>query len=132
LALGVWFSLEASHFEDTEKLFQADNKPNAAPQRYCTQLSELFTQYKDQLKPYIHVEHANTHGLCKGGTTKASSDTMCPPAQVSSSAARGKWSLEHALDLYWHFAEPGGTFPGCILAGLDPSFKEFGCSLETK
>jgi hypothetical protein len=44
LALGVWFSLEASHFEDTEKLFQADNnKPNAASQRYCTQLSELFS-----------------------------------------------------------------------------------------
>jgi hypothetical protein len=89
LALGVWFSLEASHFEDTEKLFQADNnKPNAASQQYCTQLSELFTGYKDQLKPYICVEHANTHGLCKGGATKASSGTTCPPP-VSSMAARG-------------------------------------------
>jgi hypothetical protein len=41
---------------------------------------------------------------------------MCPPP-VSSIAARGEWSLGRVLDLYWHFAEPGDTFLGCILAG---------------
>jgi hypothetical protein len=45
---------------------------------------------------------------------------------VSSIAARGEWSLGHVLDLYLHFAEPGDTFLGCILAGLDPSSEEFG------
>jgi hypothetical protein len=48
---------------------------------------------------------------------------------VSSIAARGKWSLGRVLDLYWHFAEPGDTFLGCILAGLDPSSEEFGVYL---
>jgi hypothetical protein len=45
---------------------------------------------------------------------------------VSSIAARGEWSLGRVLDLYWHFAEPGDTFLGRILAGLDPSSEEFG------
>jgi hypothetical protein len=44
LALGIWFSHEASHFGDTKKLFQTDNnKPNAASQQFCTELSKLFT-----------------------------------------------------------------------------------------
>jgi hypothetical protein len=29
------------------------------------------------------------------------------------------------LDLYWHFAEPGDTFLGRVLAGLDPNGEEF-------
>lgn len=126
LALGVWFCLEASHFEVTEMLFQNDtNEANAASQRYCTQLRELFTKYKEQLKQYIRVDHANTHGVRKGGATKASSGTTAPPP-VSSIAARGEWSLGRILDLYWHFAEPGDAYLGRILAGLDPNSEEFG------
>jgi hypothetical protein len=30
------------------------------------------------------------------------------------------------LDLYWHFAEPGDTYLGRILAGLDPHEERFG------
>ncbi len=30
------------------------------------------------------------------------------------------------LDLYWHFSEPGDTYLGRILAGLDPNDKTFG------
>jgi hypothetical protein len=52
-----------------------------------------------------------THSLHKGDATKASSGITCPPP-VSSIAARGKWSLGHVLDLYWHFAEPGDSFLG--------------------
>lgn len=49
LSLGVWLSLENSHFEDTELLFQKySNEPNAASQRYCKQLTELF---KNTVKP---------------------------------------------------------------------------------
>jgi hypothetical protein len=29
------------------------------------------------------------------------------------------------LDLYWHFAEPGDTFLGRVLAGFDPNGEEF-------
>lgn len=125
LAMGVWFSLESSHFESTKLLFQDDsNEENAASQRYCTQLSELFTKYKDQLVQFIRVDHANTHGIRKGSATAASSGTTCPPP-VSSIAARGEWSLGRVLDLYWHFAEPGDHFLGRVLAGLNPSSDEF-------
>ena len=97
---------------------------DAASQRYCTQLSELFTQYADQLKQFICVDHANTHGICKVSATKVSSGTTCPPP-VSSIATRGEWSLGHILDLYWHIAEPGDTFLGRVLAGFDPNGEEY-------
>lgn len=125
-ALGVWFSLSGSHFKETEMLFQTeDNGPSAASSRYCTQLCELFAKYKEQLKQYIRVDHANTHGVRKGSATTASSGTTCLPP-VSSIAARGEWSLGRILDLYWHFAEPGDTYLGRVLAGLDPNSDEFG------
>jgi len=112
LAMGVWFSLSASHFEDTEMLFQNDgNEANAASGRYCEQLVQLFKKYKDQLKQYIHVDHANTHGVRKGSGTSASSGTTMPPP-VSSIAARGEWSLGQILDLYWQFSAPGDTYLG--------------------
>jgi hypothetical protein len=48
LALGVWFSLESARFENTKSLFQEDeNEVTAVSQRYCSQLTELFKEYKD-------------------------------------------------------------------------------------
>lgn len=126
LAMGVWFCLNASHFETTEMLFQEDgNVENAASQRYCTQLCELFEMHKESLIQYIRANHANTHGFRKGSATQASSGTTCPPP-VSSLAARGEWSLGRVLDLYWHFAEPGDTYLGRVLAGFDPNGEDFG------
>jgi hypothetical protein len=126
LALGVWFSLESARFENTESLFQEDeNEVTAASQRYCSQLTELFKEFKDQLVQFIRADHANTHGIRKGSATKASSGTTCPPP-VSSIASRGEWSMGKVLDLYWHFSEPGDTYLGRILAGLDPNEETFG------
>ena len=54
LAMGVWFSVESSRFENTEYLFkQEDNNNNAASQRYCLQLSQLFEKYEEALQQYI-------------------------------------------------------------------------------
>ena len=126
LALGVWFSLESARFEHTESLFQEDdNEENAASQRYCSQLTELFKAHRDELLQYIRVDHANTHGIRKGSATKASSGTTCPPP-VFSITSRGEWSMGKILDLYWHFSEPGDTYLGRILAGLDPNEESFG------
>jgi hypothetical protein len=126
MALGVWFSLHSSHFETTENLFQQDNmEENAASGRYCAQLCELFGKYKEQLRPYIRVDHANSHGFRKGSATSACSGTTLPPP-ISSIAARGEWSLGKVLDLYIHFAEAGDTYLGRILAGFDPNATEFG------
>jgi hypothetical protein len=76
------------------------------------------------LKQYVHVDHANSHGLRKGSATSASSGTTCPPG-VSLIAARGEWSLGRILDLYWHFAVPGDQYLGRVLALLDPNTPEF-------
>ena len=125
LCLGVWFCLESSRFEHTEFLFQDENtNANAASSRYCSQLCELFKIYKDQLKQYIRVDHANSHGTRKGSATSASSGTTCPPP-VSSLAARGEWSLGKILDIYWHFAAPGDHYLGRVLALLDPTSPDF-------
>ena len=56
---------------------------------------------------------------------KAFSGTTCPPP-VSSIASRGEWSMGKILDLYWHFSEPGDTYLGRILAGMDPNEERFG------
>jgi hypothetical protein len=51
LALGVWFCLESSHFEDSEFLFQDKNtNAGAASSRYCSQLTELFVVFKRPLE----------------------------------------------------------------------------------
>jgi hypothetical protein len=94
LALGVWFSLESARFEHTESLFQEDeNKENAASQRCCSQLTEVFKVHHDELIQHVRADHApNAHGIRKGSATKASSCTTCPPP-VSSIASRGEWSM---------------------------------------
>ena len=84
LALGVWFSVESSRFESTEYLFQSDGQQEGvASQRYCSQLYHLFQTHSETLKQYIRVDHANTHGICKGSATSASSGTTCPPPHQS-------------------------------------------------
>lgn len=125
LALGVWLSLNSAQFVETENFFNAStNEENAASQRYCSQLVELFRKHADALQAFIRANHANAHGIRKGSATSASSGTTCPPP-VSSIAARGEWSLGKVLDLYWHFAEPGDHYLGRILAFLDETSEKF-------
>ena len=40
-------------------------------------------------------------------------------------AKRGDWSVGKVLDVYWHFCEPGDTFLGRSLAGMDPNSERF-------
>ena len=125
LAMGVWCAVEASRFEGTEYLFKQDkNQRNAASQRYCLQLSELFEKYKEALQQYIRADHANTHGIRKGSATDATAGTTCPPP-IASIAARGEWSLGRVLDLYWQFAATGDYYLGRVLAGMDPNVASF-------
>ena len=60
----------------------------------------------------------------KGSATMACNGTTCPPS-ISSLAQRGEWSIGKILDIYWHFAAPGDTFLGRILAGFDPNAPSF-------
>ena len=125
LGLGVWCCLEASQFENSEFLFKSDDtKDDAASQRYCTQLTQMFAKHSESLRAYIREDRANSHGLRKGAATAASSGTTCPPP-ISSIAARGEWSLGQVLDLYWHFAAPGDHYLGRCIAGLDPNSENF-------
>jgi hypothetical protein len=85
----VFFSLESLHLSETEKLFQFDGHTTAASQRYCGQLSELFTGNSENLKGYIRADHANSHGFRKGSATTVTSGTTLPPP-TSSIAAQGE------------------------------------------
>ena len=126
LALGVWFSVEAAHFANSEDFFKRrDTDDVAASHQYCAQVMELFSKYEGTLGNYIRPGHASTHSFRKGSGTHSQSGTTCPPS-VSSTANRGEWSLGRILDLYWHIAEPGDCYLGRILAGLDPNDASFG------
>ena len=126
LGLGVWFSVEAAQFANSEDLFKrGDTNAAAASHRYCAQLAELFTKYKGMLENYIRPGHASSHSTRKGSGTFAQSGTTCP-APISSTAGRGEWSLGPILDLYWLIAEAGDCYLGRILAGLDPNDASFG------
>jgi len=83
------------------------------------QLCELLQQHKEDVKAYIHPDHANSHGICKGSGTHASTGTIAPPP-VSSIATLGK-----VLDVYWHFSKPGDSYLGRVLAFLCPNSSDF-------
>ena len=126
LAMGVWFSVEAAQFTNSEAFSKrADTDDGAASHRYCAQVMELFSKYKGVLENYIRPGHASTHGIRKGGGTHSQSGTTCPPS-ASSTAQRGEWSLGHIFDIYWHIAAPGDCYLGRVLAGLDPNDASFG------
>lgn len=125
LALGIYMWQQSTRFERTERLFVGTGlREESGSERYCTQLAELFAQNNETVKAYIRSDHANSHGLRKGSATAVSSGTTCPPP-ISSIAARGEWSIGKVLDIYWHFAEPGDTYLGRCLAGLDPNSVDF-------
>jgi hypothetical protein len=125
LALAVWFCLKQGQFKESANLFQdKDTKDGTASSRYCSQLTTLFSRFKEILESYIRTDHCNAHGVRKGSGTHAMSGTTCP-ASISSVANRGDWSLGKVLDVYWHFAEPGDTFLGRALAGMDPNSESF-------
>jgi len=103
LALGVWFSLKSSQFEMTENLFQSVSVGAVtASQCYCAQLCELLKNHRNAIEIYICLDHANSHGICKGSGMHASSGTTAPPP-VSSIAVQGEWTLGKVLNFYWYF-----------------------------
>ena len=126
LALAVWFCLKQGQFEQSANLFQnVDTKDGTASSKYCSQLTELFSKFKTNIEQYIRSDHCNAHGVRKGASTQALGGTTCPPS-ITSVAKRGGWSLGKVLDVYWHFCEPGDTFLGRSLAGMDPNSERFG------
>ena len=47
------------------------------------------------------------------------------PPPIPSVARRGEWSMGKVLDVYWHCAEPGDSYLGRVLAGLNPLSPDF-------
>ena len=127
LSLGIYVSLNASKFRDSEFLFKAnaDAKKKAATNNYCSQLKELLNRKREIVVGFIRLAHANAHGWRKGSATHATSGTTAPPP-IPSVARRGEWSLGKVLDVYWHCAEPGDHYLGRVVSGLDPLSKDFG------
>ena len=75
---------------------------------------------QEVLSEFIRPDHANSHGIRKGGGIHATPGTTCPPP-VASVAGRGEWSLGEVLDVYWTFAHAGDEYLDRLLAGLDPN-----------
>jgi hypothetical protein len=100
LALGVWFCLESARFQYTESLFQEDEKEDdAASQRYCSQLTELFKTYHDKLVQFIRADHANdntnieaSHSVGELGMLKTSLVNL-----MSYSVAPVTWSSDDTI-----------------------------------
>ena len=125
-ALGVWCCLERQKLSLTEKLWlRGTEKFGSAAHRYCTQLSQLLQSHISTLSTFVRPSHANPHGFRKGSATYANSGTTMS-ACLSAIATRGEWSLGKVLDIYWHFAEPGDTYLGRLIAGFNPNKAQFG------
>ena len=128
-ALGCFLSVQEEVWStDRDTLFRAKNtKVGSAAHTYNTKLHHLFkTHLKDTVPDFVRPDHANSHGIRKGGGTFATSGTTCPPP-ISSVAGRGEWSMGKIFDIYWMFAHAGDQYLGRLLAGLDPNTSKFAC-----
>ena len=105
LSLGVFFCLNQLHFKTSPFLFKEKNTtPKSGGHAYCSQLAQLFSTRLENIKCYIRIKHANSHGFRKGSSTHAASGTTCTPS-ITSIAKRGDWSLGKILDIYWKFVD---------------------------
>jgi hypothetical protein len=97
---------------------------DAASQRFSTQLMAIIKEHKDIVINFMRFAHANTHSVRKGSGTYSQSGTTAPPP-ATATAGRGEWSLGRVFDIYIFLSEPGDTYLGRILAGLDPLEETF-------
>ena len=90
LALGIYMSLHADKFVESEMLFKTpgQEKKKTASHNYCVQLKELLKRYEAVVVTFIRLAHANAHGTRKGSATYATSGTTCPPPRPISCQAR--------------------------------------------
>ena len=81
LSLGIYLSLNADRYEQTEMVFRraSNEKSKVSAACYCSQLKELVNRKQDAVKNYVHLAHSNAHGFRKGAGTYATSGTTCPP-----------------------------------------------------
>jgi hypothetical protein len=125
-ALGIWLCLRVASYAASEVIFQnsPQDKERSASKRYCEQVAAIFSRYVDRVRVYLRPGHANVHGLRKGSGTHVTAATTCPPP-IASIADRGEWSMGKVFDVYWTWAEPGDTYLGRCLSGLDPNTEDF-------
>jgi hypothetical protein len=126
-ALAVWLSLNAAKYHDDNKdsLFINGTAGNrSASGRYCNQLKTIINKHEAEVAAFIRILHANSHGLRKGSATYSSSGTTNPPP-LTSIGARGEWTLNKILQIYFLFSDVGDMYLGRILAGLDPNASTF-------
>ena len=133
-AMGIWFALEQDSIAESERFFLRGNaKKGSASGRYCEQLVKLLDGKRELVDSF--VVKTGAHGTRKGAAVHVTSGTTCPPP-VSSVALRGDWSMGKVLDVYWKFGEPGDSYLGRCLSGLNPNNASFAilpphfCTLE--
>jgi hypothetical protein len=84
-ALGIWLENRNETFAATkDSIFIENGEIGTASHRYCSQLVEIPKDYIDVVRQYCKPDRENSHGVCKGSATYATSGTTCPPSDIIS------------------------------------------------
>lgn len=127
LALGLYSAIEHVSLATRNSLFlKAGATLGSAAKNFCNRLASVIKKYSDIVASHIRCDRANVHGIRKGGSRHATSETTCPPSLVSV-ALRGEWSMGKVFDIYFKFGSSGDEYLGRILAGLNPNNASFAC-----
>jgi len=128
-AMACYFSALNNTFSSlncTEHIFiKSGSGEGSAASNYTDRIKTWAEEFKDAILSHCRPNHVNTHGIRKGSSTHAASNTTCPPP-LPSIFLRGEWSMGIVLDIYWRFAEAGDHYLGRLLAGLDSNSADFG------
>lgn len=125
-ALGIYFMYANMHWAEGQLLIFSNftSKSESASSRYGTAMRAFVTKNIALVQNFMSPSNFNPYGLRKGPATHASSNTTSPPP-IPSIFHRGEWSMGTVIDIYWRYAEAGDHYLGRILAGYNPSEKDF-------
>ena len=127
-AMGCYYATLNTSFASnpTDHLFiKSGSGEGSAASNYTDRIKTWAHEFQDVVISHCRLNHVNTHGIRKGSSTHAASNTTCPPP-LPSIFLRGEWSMGIVLDIYWRFAEAGDHYLGRLLAGLDTNSADFG------
>ena len=93
MAPDIYLAINLLRFTKTEYLFKASKgeQRGLSSAGYTSQLKDL----------YLRLNHANAHGIRRGGAMYANSGTTTSPSSTAV-AWGGECSMVKVLDVYWH------------------------------
>jgi hypothetical protein len=127
-AMGCYFATINTSFASNHRdylFIKSGSAEGSGASNYTDRIKSWAHEFEHVVISHCRLNHVNTHGIRKGSSTHAASNTTCPPP-LPSIFLRGEWSMGIVLDIYWRFAEAGDHYLGRLLAGLDTNSADFG------